>query len=75
MRDAGRRRAGATVDLSGTVAVPDGNGSLQVDSVSLDDKLTDLSLVAAPGEVEGLGEARLGQRRTGPWSRWCATAS
>ena len=47
-------RPRATVDLSGVVAAPRGNGSVQVSSVSLDDTLHDVSITAVPGEVVGL---------------------
>jgi ABC-type sugar transport system ATPase subunit len=47
-------RPSATVDLTGTVAAPEGNGSLRVDSVSPEGKLQDVSVTVAPGEVVGL---------------------
>jgi ABC-type sugar transport system ATPase subunit len=47
-------RPEATVDLSGTVAAPAGSAPLTLESVSLEGKLADVSLTAAPGEVVGL---------------------
>jgi ABC-type sugar transport system ATPase subunit len=44
----------ATVDLSGTVAAPQGSGVLRVEGVSVEDRLVDVSVTAAPGEVVGL---------------------
>jgi ABC-type sugar transport system ATPase subunit len=47
-------RPEATVDLSGTVAAPARTAPLRLDAVSLDDRLEDVSLTAAPGEVVGV---------------------
>src|SRR4051812_8555390 len=47
-------RPEASVDLSGTVAAPDGSGVLRVEHVSVPDRLQDVSLTAAPGEVVGM---------------------
>jgi ABC-type sugar transport system ATPase subunit len=47
-------RPSASVDLTGTIAAPDGSGVLRVEHVSVEDRLEDVSLTAAPGEVVGM---------------------